>query len=149
MTQLSEHFTLAEMVRSSTAERLRIDNTPSNEIIEHLYLCANRLEAVRRLLGNKPIRITSGYRSPRVNRAVGGSTTSSHCFGYAIDFQHPDLSPYKVCQLIVDNGVRFDQLIHEFGSWIHISFDPLLRQQPLTIASARQGYLSGIRPISS
>lgn len=149
MTKLSAHFTLAEMVRSSTAGRLGIDNTPSGEIIERLYMTANRLEAVRKVLGENPLRITSGYRSPGVNRAVGGSATSSHCFGYAIDFQHPSLSPYKACERIVDSGIRFDQLIHEFGSWIHISFDPLLRQQPMTIASVRQGYLRGIHPVAT
>ena len=149
MTHLSEHFTLEELTASSAAVRLKLDNTPGPEVLAALTRAAQFMEDVREALDNKPIRITSGYRSPAVNKAIGGVPTSAHCFGHAIDFQCPSFgTPYDVCQRILEAGILFDQLIHEYGSWTHISFDPAMRYMPLTIASAKAGYLKGILPIT-
>jgi hypothetical protein len=149
MTPLSAHFTLEELTASSSAVRLKLDNTPTPEVVQALTRAAQFMEDVRQALGNKPVRITSGYRSPAVNRAIGGVSTSAHCFGHAIDFQCPSFgTPYEVCQRILQAGLPFDQLIHEYGNWTHISFDPTMRHMPLTIASARTGYLKGILPIT-
>jgi len=149
MSDLSVHFSLAELTASSTARARGIVNDPPPEIYARLQQTAQAMETVRVLLGDRPIRISSGYRSPQLNRAIGGSATSAHCLGYAVDFTCPEFgSPYDVCQKILGSGVAFDQLIHEYGSWTHISVDPRGRQQPLTIANARRGYMAGILRIS-
>lgn len=145
--KLSEHFSLAEFTRSATASRLGLSNAPTEPLTDVLKDTAGALERVRALLDRR-INISSGYRSPAVNRAVRGSPTSAHCLGYAIDFNVAGLSPYEVCTQIAESGIVFDQLIHEFGSWTHFSFDPRARRQSLTIASARQGYKSGILKIA-
>lgn len=148
MTKLSEHFTLEELVRSDTASARGIDNTPDADVVGRLTRSALLLEQVGAALGGRPIDIYSGYRSPALNKAVGGSSTSAHCLGYAIDLHCASAgSPFDVCNAIVKAGIAFDQLIHEFGRWTHISFDPRMRGQVLTIASVRQGYVAGIQPI--
>lgn len=149
MTTLSPHFTLDEMTRSATAIANGVNNAPDALAIEHLTRTAAGLEAVRTLLG-EPLAISSGYRSPDVNRAVGGSRTSAHCFGYAADFTCAAAgTPYQVCLAILRSDIAFDQLIHEYGRWTHISFDPRMRRQPLTIANAKRGYLAGILEITT
>lgn len=148
MTPLSDHFTLEELTRSSIATQYGLDNTPEAETVEHLRRSAQLLEAVRAALEDRPIRITSGYRSAAVNKAVGGAATSAHRSGWAIDLQCPEFgSPYDVCQRILAKGIHFDQLIHEYGRWTHISFDPRMRREPLSIARVSQGYLKGILQI--
>jgi hypothetical protein len=141
--QLSAHFTLDEFTRSDTAERLGIDNTPDTEALENLMLTAGKMEAVRELLG-KPIIVSSGYRSPELNAAVGGSKQSHHTQGLACDFTCPDAgTPKEVCQTIAaSEAVVFDQLIYEH-SWVHVSFSPALRGQVLTLLPSG-GYGSGI-----
>lgn len=85
--QLTEHFTLSEFVRSETAERNHINNTPSQEVVDNLRaLCRNVLEPARVAFG-EPIYITSGYRCPALNKAVGGKITSQHLRGEAADLQ--------------------------------------------------------------
>jgi len=143
VTNLSKHFTLAELTRSATAEKRHFSNVPSPHILANVTKTAEAMEEVRDLFG-VPIRVSSGYRSPAVNQAVGGTGKSAHCFGWAVDFNIPDLRPYDVCRKIAASGVVFDQLIHEYGAWTHISFEPRLRHQLLTIANARQGYKAGI-----
>ena len=84
--RLSKNFTLSEFTRSATASRKGIDNTPSaKDIVNLQHLVSKILQPMRNALG--PIRITSGYRSPAVNRAIGGSTKSQHCKGQAADIQ--------------------------------------------------------------
>jgi hypothetical protein len=144
-TQLSPHFTLNEMILSQTATRLGIDNTPSDEIIEHLRTVAINMEVVRSLLGNRPIHISSGYRSPTLNAAIGGARTSAHMSGYAVDFTCPEFGdPFAIADWLNHRLAQFDQLIYEFGQWVHLSFAPTLRGQRLTILAPGQGYLSGI-----
>lgn len=142
---LSEHFTLDEMTVSQEAARFGMDNQPSDRIIKNLRITAQGMEAVRVILGNRPILISSAYRSPAVNQRVGGVSSSAHVLGWAVDFICPSFgNPFQVCEAIQASGLMYDQLIHEFGRWTHISFDPRQRHQSLTIASARRGYTSGI-----
>ncbi len=131
MTQLTAHFALEELTRSSTAERLAIDNTPSLETVARLTILAMGLEKVRALLG-APLSIDSGYRCPALNKAVGGVPDSAHVQGYAADFICPAYgSPLMIARAIADSGIDFDQVIQE-GTWVHVSFDPRLRRQLLT-----------------
>jgi putative chitinase len=127
MTQLTKHFTLAEMIVSPTAKRLGLSNVPTEEHIENMrYCCEKILEPVREHFG-KPVRINSSYRSPRVNQAVGGSKTSQHVNGQAIDFEIMGIDNKVVADWIADN-LEFDQVILEFyiagdknSGWVHAS----------------------------
>jgi len=130
---LSEHFSLEEMTLSQTAVRKAIDNTPSQEVIESLKVTAIGLDRIRSLL-NYPIRVSSGYRSVKLNTAIGGVPTSQHCKGEAVDFTCPEFgTPLEVCQEIVAHAteIGFDQLIQE-GQWTHVSFSEQHRNSVLT-----------------
>lgn len=124
--QLTEHFTLSEFVRSDTADRNHIDNTPSQEVVDNLRaLCRNVLEPASLAFGS-PIYITSGYRCPALNKAVGGKPTSQHLRGEAADLQVRGVENLrKLYKLIKDHGV-FDQLLYETNKsgvrWIHVSY---------------------------
>lgn len=138
---LSPHFTLAELTASQTAARMGLDNTPPAEMVVALRRTAQLLEQVRLLLG-KPVLVSSGYRAPQVNRAVGGAANSAHMLGCAADFSCPSFgSPLEICRVIAGSDVSFDQLIHEFRAWVHIAWAPSPRRQILTIdaAGARPG----------
>jgi len=140
--KLSANFHLDEFVTSQTAARRGIDNTPSPEVIKRLRNTAKGLERVRAVLG-KPILISSGYRSPALNKAVGGSATSDHINGDAADFISPGFgTPIAICRAIVAAGIKFDQLIEE-GTWVHISFGPRMRGQILTMRNGK--YTAGLR----
>lgn len=146
--QLSEHFTLSEMTVSQAAARKGIPNVPNAAAIAALkLLCEKVLEPVRAHY-DKPVVSSSGYRSLRLNVAVGGSTSSQHCLGEADDFRVIGESNLAVCQWIVRN-LKFDQLIYEFGEqgWIHVSYSAhRLRGQVLS-AKKRGGktvYLPGL-----
>jgi hypothetical protein len=145
MNQLSEHFTLAEMTVSDNARRLGIGNLPTPETLPRLQATAGQMERVRDLLGGNPILISSAYRSPAVNRAAGGAKASAHMDGWAVDFTCPGFgSPLAICKAIGASRIPYDQLIHEFGRWVHISFDPRRRMQQLTIDAqgSRRGFRS-------
>ncbi len=137
---LSPHFTLAELTVSETAARMGLDNDPPPEVIERLRHTALGLEAVRVRLG-APIIVSSGFRSLEVNRALGSKDTSDHLRGDAADFICPGFgSPSTIVSALKDSGIQFDQLIEEFGRWVHISFGPRMRGQVLRIDR------SGTRP---
>lgn len=122
--KLSAHFTLAEATESGKARRLGLDNIPDQYALETMKYTALKMEAVRQLLGNNPINVSSWYRSPAVNKAVGGVPTSQHAKGEAVDFTAPHYgTPLEVCELLAANKelLNFDQLIYE-KTWIHISF---------------------------
>ena len=124
MVQLSAHFSLEEFCRSETAKKLGNDNKPTAKHLANLKKTAAGFEKVRALLGG-PIRITSGYRNPAVNKAVGGTPTSAHPQGHAGDFTHPALSPLECARRIRDSDIMFDQLILESGRGVvHIGFGP-------------------------
>lgn len=149
--QLSPHFTLAQLCYSDTAKKLGIDNTPPAYVIENLrLLCENILEKVYAKFGK--VQINSAYRSPRVNKSVGGSSTSQHTTGQAADIEVIGISNYKVAMWIKEN-LKYDQLILEEcknpndinDGWIHVSYNPRReRKSDLTYAYSKRLY--GIVP---
>jgi len=142
--QLSEHFSLEEATHSDTATRLGINNQPSPQQLENMKKAAAGMEEVRKLLG-KPINVNSWLRLPEVNVAVGGSKISSHMDGWAIDFTSKGFgTPLEVCKAIEAAGIKFDQMIHEYASWTHISFAPEMRGQKLTIFRPQNKYAVGL-----
>jgi putative chitinase len=105
---------------------------------------AEGMEAIRKLLG-KPIRVSSWLRLPAVNQAIGGAAKSSHMDGWAIDFVCPSYGdPYAVAKALKESDIQVDQVIHEFGRWVHVSFAPEKRNQFLTIFKPQNKYVSGI-----
>jgi len=145
---ISEHFTLEELSFSEAAARLGLDNTPGASVVANLGLVAGLMERIRTLLGNSPIVVYSGYRSPEVNQAVGGAVTSAHCHGLACDFVCPASgTPAEVALTILKSDVDFDQLIFEYG-WVHVGLaqsGALPRREALTKRSAWMGYEPGIK----
>jgi hypothetical protein len=139
---LSEHFTLAEATHSDTAIRMGIPNEPSTLQLENMKVAAQKLEQLRAVCG--PLHVNSWLRLPDVNVAVGGSKVSSHMDGWAIDVSSSKLTPIQLCQEVKKAGIKFDQMIHEFGRWMHISFAPEMRQQELTIFRPENKYKPGI-----
>lgn len=154
--QLSPHFTLSEFCTSQTAARLGISNDPPLEVVAHLKRTAEGLERVRGVLDNNAIHINSGYRCEELERVltytsylsrcrrknipVNESTwddyfgAKSHPKGEAADFICPTWgTPDKIMRAIVDSAIDYDQIINEFGAWIHISFSDKSRRQALVI----------------
>lgn len=143
--QLSQHFSLDEATYSETAVRLGINNQPNEQQLENMKKAAEGMERVRDILKGNGIRVNSWLRLPDVNVAVGGSKVSSHMDGWAIDFSCAKFGdPYTVCKAIEAAGLEFDQMIHEFGRWTHISFAPEMRKQKLTIFKPEGKYKPGI-----
>ena len=139
---LSEHFTLEEATYSETAVRMDIPNQPSALQLENMKHAAACLEPLRAATG--PLRINSWLRLPDVNVAVGGSKVSSHMDGWAIDVSSTKMTPIELCHKAEELGIKFDQMIHEFGRWMHISFAPEMRGQKLTIFKPENKYKPGI-----
>jgi hypothetical protein len=139
---LSEHFSLDEATYSETAIRMHIDNQPDERQLANMKSAAEQLEAVRNVTG--ALRVNSWLRLPDVNVAVGGSKVSSHMDGWAIDCSSSAHTPYALCQLVIKANIKFDQMIHEYGRWMHISFAPEMRQQALTIYKPEGKYKPGI-----
>lgn len=126
--KLSKNLTLAEAVRSETAKRIGIDNKPTKEHLENLKLTAEKLFQPIRDHFEKPVYVSSMYRSERLNRALKfASKTSLHMTGQAIDIDmdHTSISNKEVFDYIKDN-LDFDTLIWEFGDispkWVHVSY---------------------------
>ena len=120
--KLTEHFELEEFVASQTATRKGIDNTPPAEAVDYLKsLCEAVLEPLRQQLG--PVRISSGYRCPALNFAIGGSANSQHVKGQAADILVPGRPLNEVFNWIYSNS-PYDQLIREFppAGWVHVSY---------------------------
>jgi hypothetical protein len=128
--QISEHFTLEELTKSSTAARLNLDNTAPPLVKENLErFCREILEPVR-LLFNSEIIVNSAYRSPDVNRAVGSNIKSQHLFGCAADILVKGRTPREVCEGIIASGIEYDQIILEFDAWTHISCPTIKGTKP-------------------
>ncbi len=120
---LSENFALAEFIRSQVAARLGIDNSPNTAIIENIRGLVVEILQPLRIETGKPIRINSGYRCAALNAAIHGSLNSQHMTGNAADIDIPGMEPIEVAQTCIDLQLPFDQLIHEFRSWVHVSYD--------------------------
>jgi zinc D-Ala-D-Ala carboxypeptidase len=146
---LSDHFTLEEMTYSSTAIRRNIPNVPDDTEIECLRkLCDNILEPLRKMLndkfGNVQIHIDSGFRSPALNLAVGGVPTSQHMKGQAVDFTVSGLSvqeTYSIVKQAVREGLSADQVICEYLSWLHISYNEGMNRKQFLKIDHGTGYL--------
>ncbi len=150
---LTANFTLSEMVKSETALRHDMDNTPGEaEIASLRLLCEKILQPVREHYG-KGVKVNSGFRHPEVNAKVGGSKTSDHCKGQAADIEIPGVANADLAAHIV-NTYKFTQVILEFytpgvpdSGWVHVSYDPAnLKNQVLT-ATKKDGktvYLPGL-----
>lgn len=150
---LTANFTLSEMVKSETALRHDMDNTPGEaEIASLRLLCEKILQPVREHYG-KGVKVNSGFRHPEVNAKVGGSKTSDHCKGQAADIEIPGIPNADLALHIVDT-YKFTQVILEFytpgvpdSGWVHVSYDPAnLKNQVLT-ATKKDGktvYLPGL-----
>jgi hypothetical protein len=133
--QLSKHLALAEVMRSETAKRKGISNMPTPEHIENFKkLAENVFEPIREHFG-VPVRLSSGYRSAALNKAVGGASSSQHCKGEAIDIDMDGtaITNAQIFNYIKDN-LNFDQLIWEFGTasnpdWVHVSYNSTGKQR--------------------
>lgn len=125
--KMSEFFTYGELIRSDSADRLGIDNTPDDALLAQLRVTAQKMDAVRKFL-SQPVLVNSGFRSVKLNVAVGGVPDSQHCRAEAIDFVSPAFgSVTDIFEKIRGSAIPYDQLIREFhkgagGGWVHISF---------------------------
>jgi uncharacterized protein YcbK (DUF882 family) len=123
--KLTQHFTLEEMTKSQTASRKGIDNTAPPEVVENLKaLCENVLEKIRIHFG-KPLSINSGYRGPKLNKAIGGAKNSQHMTGQAADIEMVGMDN-KILFCWIKDNLEFDQLILEYykpgvpdSGWAH------------------------------
>jgi zinc D-Ala-D-Ala carboxypeptidase len=132
--KLSPHFELEEFIISATAARLGISNDPPISVWPALTGTAQGMEAVREELGGLPIKITSGYRSLELNRILRSKDISQHILGEACDFICPAFgTPGEVAKKLRASSIDYDQLIIEFGSWVHVSFSASPRRQALVI----------------
>jgi hypothetical protein len=152
--QLSEHLNLAEVTRSETAKRKGISNMPTPEHLENFKnLAINIFEPIRKHFG-KPIHISSGYRSKELNTAIGGSLTSQHCSGEAIDIDMDGSANGITNKQVFDyikQHLNFDQLIWEFGTsgnpdWVHVSYKTNGKQRKQVLKAFKQGGKTSYAP---
>lgn len=134
---MGKYFTINELTKSSTAQRLHINNNPTQEVKDNLNkLIDNVLDPLRELYG-KPIIVNSGYRCIKLNKAIGGAKNSQHLVGQASDIrtvQNTKESNKELFDLIKNSKLPFDQLINEYDyNWVHVSYSPRNRRQVLTI----------------
>lgn len=150
---LTANFTLEELIKSETALRHDMDNTPGQAEVDNLLaLAENVLQPVRDHFA-RGVKVNSGFRHPEVNAKVGGSKTSDHCKGMAADIEIPGVANADLAQWIADN-LEYTQLILEFytpgipdSGWVHVSYDPgNLKKQNLTAAkqNGKTVYLQGL-----
>ena len=152
--KLSENFSLNEFTKSQTAVRRGIPNDPTEEYLENLKaLVENVLQPSRDSKG-QPISISSGYRSVRLNTAIGGSGNSQHCKGEAADFEINGLDNYELAEWISTFITEFDQLILEYyitgeenSGWIHCSYSHTKNRKSILTATKKNSkiqYLPGL-----
>ena len=151
MTYQMKHFTMRELVKSPTAQRLGIDNEPTEAVKANLTaLVEHILDPLREAWG-APIIVTSGYRSPQLNKAVNGAASSQHLLGQAADIHTVSDRPEenrKLLDLLVKLGLPFDQVINEYPNkkmqpdWIHVSYSTRNRRNRLTCIKGK--YIAGL-----
>lgn len=135
--QLTPNFSLAEFLYSETAMKENIDNRPNSVELKNIQFVAVQLEILRVLADNKPIKITSGFRSETLNEAVGGSNSSDHRSGLAVDLKIHGLSGRAIGELIVRSKLRFDQIIDYRTARIHLGFGPRFRRSTMEFSGGR------------
>lgn len=131
------NFTMSELLKSDIAEKYNISNIPDKHSLDNmLILICECLQPIRNYI-DKPMNISSGYRSPRLNGhpLINGAQNSQHCTGQAVDFTVKGMTPKQVIEKVIASGVEFDQLINEHNIWTHISYNKgKNRKQILTIS---------------
>jgi len=147
--QLSKHFTLEEFEKSQTATRKGITNKAGSGEIKNLGdLCYEILEPVRAKF-DKPVTITSGYRSPQLSEAIGSKSTSQHCTGNAVDFEIAGVSNLAIA-LWISNHCNFDQLLLEYytgepsSGWCHVSYDSEKNNRKQVLTFDGKSYTNGL-----
>jgi zinc D-Ala-D-Ala carboxypeptidase len=153
MTQLTAHFSLAELTRTEVRDA---DNTCPPALLPELLETAAMMERIRAALGADigavvRINVTSGYRSPIVNVRVGGSPNSDHLDALAVDFRAPDYgTPYQVAHFLARHAdaLQIGQVIHEFGRWVHVSRKRPAKEINRIITVSRAGTRSGILEVA-
>lgn len=141
---ISKNLTLAEATKSQTASRLGISNTPGKEELESLKLVAEKVFQPVREHFKVPIAVTSGYRSPALNKAIGGAKRSEHMMGRALDLDadiYGGVTNKQIFEFVRDN-LTFNQLIWEFGDddspdWVHVSYRPSGNKKEILRATKR------------
>jgi hypothetical protein len=141
---------LRELVKSQTAERKQIDNTPDDRIIDNLKQTTRRILQPVRDYYKIPFSPSSGYRSAALSLAVGSSTSSQHCAGRAVDFEVPTIDNFALATWVADN-LEFDQLILEcyrlgepYSGWVHVSWVPDERRYQSLTYVIGSGYSYGL-----
>jgi hypothetical protein len=154
--QLSKHLSLAEVTRSDSAKRNGISNEPTPAHLENFKLLAEKVFEPIREHFKVPIHISSGYRSVALNKKIGGSLTSQHCQGEAIDIDMDGsasgVTNAQVFKYIKDN-LNFDQLIWEFGTssnpdWVHVSYESTGKQRKQILKAVKIGGKTSYVPYS-
>jgi hypothetical protein len=154
--QLSKHLSLAEVTRSDSAKRNGISNEPTAEHLNNFKLLAEKVFEPIREHFKVPIHISSGYRSLALNKKIGGSLTSQHCSGEAIDIDMDGsasgVTNAQVFKYIKDN-LNFDQLIWEFGTssnpdWVHVSYESTGKQRKQILKAVKVGGKTSYVPYS-
>jgi hypothetical protein len=147
--KISEHLELSELTRSESAKRNGISNMPTPDHIENFKILATKVfEPIREHFG-VPIRISSGYRSAELNKCIGGSATSQHSTGEAIDIDQDGttITNKQVFDYIKDN-LAFDQLINEFNyAWVHVSYKANGKQRGEILEAYKVGPVTKYRLI--
>jgi hypothetical protein len=152
--KLSTHLDLSEVTRSDSAKRKGISNMPTSEHLENFKkLAENIFEPIRKHFG-VPIMISSGYRSKELNTAIGGSLTSQHCTGEAIDIDMDGTSNGVTNKMVfefIKSNLNFDQLIWEFGTkdapdWVHVSFESTGKQRKQILRAIKSGGKTTYQP---
>lgn len=164
---ITKNFSVQELSYSQTAARRGINNVPTGQVLKNLEEATKNLfQPLRNALG-APISVSSGYRSPALNKAIGGSNTSAHTHGFAIDMRvHGIPNTYllakKIIEICKENNLKFDQIILEFpsgdynnpnnsmpGSWIHLGYKSPRGEQRMQVLTAKKvrgktTYLNGL-----
>ena len=126
--------------------------TPGDYVLENLtVLCNDYLEPIRKALGGVSIYISSGFRPLALNTAIGGSLTSAHMVGRAGDLIVAGMKPLQVARVIRDLDLDYDQIIHEFGDWVHFGYSDVSTSRRQDLTAYRKGgkvcYFLGLCPI--
>ncbi len=145
--RLSANFTLSEFLQSQTATRHGLDMTPSRKIIDQLQLLVDTCLQPLRTHVDAVIYISSGYRPQALNTLIGGSLTSAHVHGRAVDFSVVGMAPLAVCTAAQELELPYDQIIHEFGRWTHMGISDTPRSEELTAYRDKGGvhYVFGLK----